>query len=151
MSRSNLRERGFTLAELMTTVAIVAVLGTSLMGLARRASADERRLGADHLALRQLQSTLSTLEADLRIATDCRISADRIDLSRCEGTPTVWQLEGNRLLRDGREFLTPLGAFHAERDGRLVQVALELAPRHAGRPGTRVETAIRLRTEEATR
>ena len=151
MTRSNLRERGFTLAELMTSIAIVAVLGTSLFGLAHRASADERRLGADHRALHELRSTLAMLEADLRSASDCEITDDRIELSRFDGRGIVWRRDGDRLLRDERPCLAPLLALHAERDGQLVRIGLELAPRQPGRPGARVTTSVRLRAEDRLR
>lgn len=130
-----MRERGFTLFELMIVVAIAAVSGGAMAALGLSMHRTEQETGAYVRDLDGLRRAVRTIERDLR-------AASQVDGGAVGGA--AYRLEGGTLLREGRVLARNVASFALARDGRLVTATLELAARSRGRgPSVSVRVCLR--------
>jgi prepilin-type N-terminal cleavage/methylation domain-containing protein len=136
--------RGFSLLELMVVTAVIALIATSLGGVASALHRTDRVTAAYVEDLGQLRRGLRALERDLRASRE--VLHHRVN-------DALYRLDGGRLLRDDQVVARNIGLFEMTREGDLVTVRLGLLPR-AHVPAMRrpvVTTCVRLRNPEAPR
>ena len=110
-----MRSRGFTIAELMVSIAMLLVVSGIVGGVVMSMSARDESTAAYAHDLSSLRRAARTLEADLRAAP----SLAGVDYKLKDGT----------LLRAGKPLLSRVASFELTADGPLARVNLALAAR----------------------
>ena len=140
------RERGFTLVELMTAVALTAVLTGAIAGLLRHARIEATTAGRHAEQLGGFRKAVAALSADLRAARAVTIAANELAIATPD-TDVVWRCRDGVLTRGvGPRTATvarAVSGMTTVHDGALWRVTL-----HVGR-GTELPIAILPRTEAA--
>jgi hypothetical protein len=139
------RDRGFTLLELIGSLALVATTG--LVSAALVLDAHRTRDLGDAYAndVTETRRALDAIERDLRGARDVTIDGTHLVVATGEGDVT-WDLDGKSLRRGEVVMSRNVAAFETKRDGDRVDVTLVLGARSEhSRSKASVATSVYLR------
>lgn len=140
------RQRGFTLVELMTAIALTAVLAGAIGGLLRHARADVASAGRHAEQLAGFRTAIASLKADLRAAHTVTTTVGELAIAT-SAAEVRWRCHGGVLSRTTERLVEPIArevrAIRAERDGMLWCVTL-----HVGR-ASELRLAVLPRIEAA--
>jgi len=140
------RQRGFTLLELMGSLALIGAVSVVAGGFAFHAK-ETTELGSLYAGdVAETRRALDAVERDLRGARGVRPGANSLVVVTDAGD-VAWKLDGHSLLRGDAVLARNVANFRAERRGAAcVDVTIELGHRapHAARTA-RVATTVFLR------
>ena len=129
--------RGFTLAELMVTLAMTGAFGATLTAVSMRVNDEQKAAVGRQADLDGLRRAARLLDDDLRAGKDP--VAER------------WHLDRNELLREHEVVARSVAVFDLTRDGELWHVRIGLKPRAAAEGVRRecvLEWTVRARVED---
>jgi prepilin-type N-terminal cleavage/methylation domain-containing protein len=131
-----MRERGYTLAELLVVIVVGSSVLLTATGLIASVRSTERASAAYVRDLVSLQRAVERLEVDLREAKGLE------DLD--------WRLDGDRLCRGDERVADGVATFTLSREGSIAHVRIVLAARaaHAARKDAAVTISVRMRNAE---
>ncbi len=98
MSTARNAESGFTIVELMTSVALTVIITGAMLGLAQRASVDLAGTDANLSAVDGWRTAMADLSRDLRAARTVAASPERVVVTTDAGD-VAWTVRDGALLR----------------------------------------------------
>ncbi len=146
------RRRGFTLVELIVSVALTSLVGLAALTLTSGVVSTQRRGDATATAVNDLRTAAALFERDARCAATVEITEGGAKLGAVE-----WRRDGARLVRragDTEELvLRDVSTFRTTRDvaapGGPIRAEIALAPVAGESRGPAVVATVRPRTEAA--
>lgn len=149
-------QRGFTMIELMISVAVLAIFSSVALSLSVQAKQEHQMVMAYHQDVRECRSALQSLEADILAASRVSTAADEVVLT-VGGERIVYQLADGQLCvtQDAkrRVLARSIAALRVVSDQALVTVQIELRRRSQASPRAAavVATAVAMRNWEGVR
>jgi len=152
----NRTQRGFTMIELMISVAVLAIFSSVALSLGVQAKQEHQMVAAYHQDVRECRAALQSLEADILAARGVEVASDEVTVL-VGNQRVVYQLADGRLrvTRSGRERILAncIEALRVSSDRSLVTVQLQLRARSqtAARRAAVVSTSVAMRNWEGSR
>lgn len=153
------KQRGFTLVELMVSVAVLAILGVVAHGLGGTMEHERRSTLGYQDDLRDCRRALADIERTVRSAHGFDVESNRLTLRTTAG-PIEYFVQGAELHRvtgatESRVLARCIDRLEVEADGPLVRATLQLRPRAAAPANpdrrARLVTSVAMRNREGGR